>query len=875
MNHTVIEPSRHSARRLTFVLAAFLAVAVFAATLSGPSGTGATTAAAKQKKAKKTAKTKARLKILTGTQLGVITTGKVKAKVWIPSRKGLDRKAKKQARRASQSVKVSLTVTQSYGESVKVKPVRVKAFPYRSRQVTVKLPASAVRLIEDCGTPSLKLTAQGVKNRRHARWSKTATRKLSRFADACAVPTDVDLSKADTCDFIAPPGNTCMAPFPNDFYTRSDTSSETGKRIDLDPTATPKNVAGVNISVTELNQSDGFSPGPLISILVPGMDNQPAFDQSGIVPLAEMSRTYEPDQAVVLIDAETGQRQLIWGELDSTSTADKTRNLLIRPGKNLTEGRRYIVALRNIKRADGSLIEAPAGFRLYRDTERTDNQTIESRREHFESIFDRLDASGIERDSLYLAWDFTVASTENITGRMLSIRDRAFAELGDTNLTDGVVQGDAPEFTVSSSPDNPNAENARTVTGTFEVPCYLDTPGCPPGSTFNLDSGQDPIRIPGNTMTARFTCNIPKSAVNDLGGGNFEVVEPVRPSLYGHGLFGQYTETNTGNVRKLGTENGVMVCGTDWSGMASEDVALTAFPALLDLSKFNALPDRLQQGFLNFLFLGRLMIHADGFTDHPAFQFGGESVIDTSDLFYYGNSQGGIAGGALTAVATDFTRSVLYVPGMNYSTLLTRSSNFDTYQAVLYPRYLKQEERPLLFSIMQMLWDRGEPNGYANHMTSDPLPGTPAHKVMIQMAYGDHQVPNVATEVQARTIGAPLRGDPMSGVVSPNRHPAGLIEPFYGHDTLGDLAGPAADGNAFFVWDIGPKRDEGGTIYGTDPAPLTNTPPINAGVDPHDTVINESPLIRKQIADFLQTDGKVTNPCGSDPCWAADWMGFP
>ena len=35
-------------------------------------------------------------------------------------------------------------------------------------------------------------------------------------------------------------------------------------------------------------------------------------------------------------------------------------------------------------------------------------------------------------------------------------------------------------------------------------------------------------------------------------------------------------------------------------------------------------------------------------------------------------------GGALTAVAPDFDRAVLGVPGMNYSTLLQRSVDFDT-----------------------------------------------------------------------------------------------------------------------------------------------------------------------------------------------------
>ena len=72
--------------------------------------------------------------------------------------------------------------------------------------------------------------------------------------------------------------------------------------------------------------------------------------------------------------------------------------------------------------------------------------------------------------------------------------------------------------------------------------------------------------------------------------------------------------------------------------------------------------------------------------------------------------------------------------------------------------------------MIQSLWDRGEPNGYANHMTTDPLPGTPEHHVMIEMAYGDHQVANASTEVEARTIGASLR----QPAIDASRPPAGF-----------------------------------------------------------------------------------------------------
>ena len=85
---------------------------------------------------------------------------------------------------------------------------------------------------------------------------------------------------------------------------------------------------------------------------------------------------------------------------------------------------------------------------------------------------------------------------------------------------------------------------------------------------------------------------------------------------------------------------------------------------------------------LNFLLLGRLMIHPQGLAADPAFQVARRTpLIDTGALFYDGNSQGGIIGGALTAVAPDFPRAVLGVPGMNYSTLLRARVDFDQYAA--------------------------------------------------------------------------------------------------------------------------------------------------------------------------------------------------
>src|SRR4051812_7785784 len=563
---------------------------------------------------------------------------------------------------------------------------------------------------------------------------------------------------AQGCDPFDPA--VCLQPWPNDHFTRADASTPTGKRLNLQITAMPRNAAGVPIRPDEYNRNDGFSPGSPIHTFVPGLD----FARSGLVPITDMARAFDPGQPAVVIDAATGERQPIWAEMDANAQSDADRNLNIRPARNWTEGHRYIVALRFLRDASGHPLKAQPAFRAYRDNDTSVRD--DPRRAHMESIFATLKGANIKRQDLYLAWDFTVGSEQRLSERMLGIRDDAFASLGDANLADGVVSGGAPAFRVTSVRDTPEDPRiVRTVQGTFTVPCYLDKPGCPPGSKFlytDLDSNT-PTRIPGNTAAATFTCLIPRSAQDT----------PQRVSLYGHGLFGSQSEVGADNVKTMASTYGFVFCATDWWGMANQDVPTTAGLILPDLSNFAILPDRVQQGMLNFLLLGRLAIHPDGLSSDPAFQMNGHSVLDTRALFYDGNSQGGIIGGALTAVAPDFRRAVLGVPGMNYSTLLQRSVDFDQFAAILYPAYPKEIERPMIFSLIQQLWDRGEADGYAHHMTGDPLADTPSHTVLLHPANGDHQVATVTAEVEARTIGAAVRQNP----VEPGR--TFDVQPFY------------------------------------------------------------------------------------------------
>ena len=665
------------------------------------------------------------------------------------------------------------------------------------------------------------------------------------------------------CDAVDPAR--CLFPWPNDHFTVRDKSTPTGRRVSLRRELMPTNRAGVPIEPSDYNYADGFSPGSTIITKVPGLDTPEALERTGAVPLTDLGKTYARRAPIVVIDAETGRRQLIWAELDSNASTAADRALLIRPAKNLREGRRYIVALRRLRDADGNLLQPSPAFKSLRDGH--GHKGKHRGHDRYARIFKELRRAGIERDDLYLAWDFTVASARGLSGRLRNIRDDAFRELGDTDLDDLRVRGRSPAFSVDRVTDlapcgsdgcqgTENDEIRRRVEGTVDVPCYLDQPGCPPGSRFQLGPDGNPVRTPGNVHKANFICNIPRSVSSAQRG---------RVSLYGHGLFGGAAEVNSVSRGPIATEHRVVLCASDWIGMSGPDIPNTG-AILGDLSRFPSLADRLQQSMVNFLLLGRTMIHPDGFAAHPAFQDAGGALIDTRRLFFSGGSQGGIAGGALTAVAPDFTRSVLIVPAMNYSLLLTRSIDFDPFAAVLYPNYPDELERPLLLALIQMLWDRGEPNGYAQHMTDRPYPNTPRHTVFLHMAFGDHQVANVATEIEARTIGARVR---LPGL-DPGRSPD--VEPFYGIERIRKFP---YRGSALVAWDIGPLRPPGcgapgqPRCEGTGTPPITNTPP-RLGRDPHGITGREA-AAQLQFSRFI--DGELIDVCGQAPCYAGGWTG--
>ncbi len=631
----------------------------------------------------------------------------------------------------------------------------------------------------------------------------------------------------------------CLLPFPNNLLTKVDHTTPTGLRVHLPAAAMPVNQAGSRVKVGDYDRADGFSPGSALIVHIGGLD----LVKTGAVSLADMSKTFARKAPIVVIDEKTGARQLIWAEMDANAQGDASVNLLIHPGKNFLEGHTYVVALRNLRNTGGQLIQAPKWFALLRDGRRLP-KIERSQLKRYTRIFTTLKRAKIARASLYEAWDFTVASQRSLAGRMLAIRNNAFAQLGDRNLANGIVQGHAPSFAVTGQVPPADATDVRRVTGTFSVPCYLVTCGPSATTTFHYGSRKPdalPTQIPGNVATAQFECVIPQTA---------SAAHPARISLYGHGLLGDPSEVEAGNVRAMAREHNFVFCATAWWGLAEPDTPFDA-SALQDINKFPVAVDRLQQGVLNMLFLGRVLLHKDGLATSAAFQDGGRPLIDTSQLYYDGNSQGGIMGGMTTALAPDFRRAVLGVSGMNYGNVLVqRSTDFAPFGAVLAKSYLDTSMTPVILDLMQQLWDRGDPDGYAQHMTIHPYADTPSHTVLMEIAYGDHQVSQYAAAVQARTIGAAAHAPALDPSRARDRN---LL---YG---IPKIARYPFTGSAIVMWDGGPGQ--------VQPPPFANVAPVESTTnqDPHEfprsTVAN-----RTQKSDFLAPNGAVVDVCGGKPC---------
>ena len=333
-----------------------------------------------------------------------------------------------------------------------------------------------------------------------------------------------------------------------------------------------------------------------------------AFKRSRLVPLADLGQSFAKRAGVVVINARTRKRQLIYAELDANAKRASDKMLLIHPGENFDEGARYIVALRGLRTASGKKIKASKGFRALKD-----GKGPKRLRKRYKGIFKTLKRAGIAKSNLKLAWDFTVASEKGLTvahaphpRRRVRPARRPQPRRRQGRGQRAAVhdhQGRRQPRPADPAPHLRHVHRCRaTSTRRAARPARSSTTRAR-ARTRSRPSGPATRRPRSSSARSRS----PRSTT------------PAHAALYGHGLLGGPDEIDgTEHQGDMSQEHDFAFCATAWSGMSAEDIP-NAVKLLGDLSGFASLPDRHQQGFLNQIYLGRLLIHPQGLTANPAF----------------------------------------------------------------------------------------------------------------------------------------------------------------------------------------------------------------------------------------------------------------
>lgn len=594
-------------------------------------------------------------------------------------------------------------------------------------------------------------------------------------------------------------GDDCLTPFPSSFLLQKDATTKTGYRVHVPEGVLPAMRSGTPLTTERANRLDGFSPAtPFVVYFEKGVD------PSQLSGWQDPSPSLTPQSPVQVIEYDTGKRVLAFAELDVNGEGDNRQGLLIRPLVRLKPATRYVVALVGLKDKSGASL-VPAPFKALRDGTRL-SKSLEPHAARYKEIFAALERASVPRASLSLAFDVVTASEEMSTGHLVGMRDEAFKAIDDGKSG----------YTIVKSTPGTDEHTLTQIDATVKVPWYLaDQSG---KSTMNFDAAGKPKS--NGLVDVPIFIQVPKCAAT--------ATKPLPVVVFGHGLFGTAKDTIGGGAAAAAANALCQVfIGTDWIGLASEDIKVLPDLLSANLNNFYVLTDRLQQSHVNAQVMTRMFLRK--IKDDPALAVAGKPITDGKEVYYFGVSDGGIQGTTFMGLTPDVVRGVLNVPGSVWSLMLYRSADLGRFGGLLALVMPDTLDRQIAVAFTQSEWDHTDSISFAPHLLRDPLPGVPLKRILVQESLGDAQVPNVSTRVLARTMELPAFG---------------LTEPVAGLT----LATPPLD-SAYTQWN----------------SHLTPLPPLNNSALPKDNgahdAVWKSPKALQQIAAFCQPDGRVTAVC--------------
>ncbi len=620
-----------------------------------------------------------------------------------------------------------------------------------------------------------------------------------------------------------------MLPWPSDAWLVADATTNTGFRLAYDEAAIPRNRNGDFFEPSPYTRLDGFSPASQ-----PMTTFGDGLDTSNLAVEGEFDESLAPTSPTLLINVDTGalvahfvQNDMRVEELEPGSPT----MVYLHPAARLQEDTTYGVAFRNtIRTVAGAEVEENPVFAALRDGTVTTSSVIEGRRAAHDRMFTALEDLNVPRADLVAGWTFHTASTEAITSDLLTIRDDAMERVpvgGGECTVDNVDVYQQEECAPEAVDCVQNDQLRYRIFGTFKAPLYMER--LYPPTLAHRDPVTD-LPAFNEWHDVSFTMIVPHVAYEQ---------NDARFVTYGHGLMGSQGEVKGGFPRTMAANHNMVLVAADMHGMSEWDI-VSIGTALSDMSLFVNVTERLMQGVVNWLVMTRSFKGAcSNLPELADWGVPTQLPIDTTqDPYYIGISQGSIMGMVYNGVSQDVHKAALMVGGQNYSVMIPRSSDFPDYEAIFLPWYSRRLDQQIMLALIMSLWDKSEPNSYVPHLVTDPLPGTPVKQILHQVAVNDSQVPNLASEQAARTMGIPLLTPTSKGV--------------WGLDTV---TGADAPGSAMVYFNF--DRELG--VEG-------NVPP-----DEDNDVHGDQRFLlaaQLQIDAFLRPDGAIVDFCAQDDAGA-------
>jgi hypothetical protein len=240
---------------------------------------------------------------------------------------------------------------------------------------------------------------------------------------------------------------------------------------------------------------------------------------------------------------------------------------------------------------------------------------------------------------------------------------------------------------------------------------------------------------------------------------------------YGHGFFGSISELSDGSTRAIGNNTGRVMIGIDWWGMSTPDLGIYGQDATSNPTLVDTLPERVHQAMANWIVMSQAIetvlpnlpdfkrpatgegVVTDGGTTNA-----GQAVLEADASAFLGISHGHLLGATQCTLNPYVKRCALMMGGVGFTHLMMRAAPFSQLFSLLQISLPDPLDQQKFIALFQQPLDRIDGATWSQYTLTTELPGSPnpPRHVLMQMALGDTEVPNLGTFMHARLLGIPV-----------------------------------------------------------------------------------------------------------------------